>query len=85
MEGREVSETEEDPRVIKDDLGMMKRADLWPTWPHLPVKRPRWETGVLIENGATKIAIPTVYQRDGKILAKYDSLEQLVADGWVVD
>lgn len=80
-----MSQIDEDPRETRDDLGMMKRADLWPLWPYLPVKKPKWQTGVLIEDRNTKEALPTVFTRDGTIIVQFETLEELVADGWVVD
>lgn len=78
--------TTDDPREDRDDLGMARRADLWPMWPVLPVKRPQWETGVLIEDGTAMVAMPVVHEHGtGKVLHTYDSLEALFADGWRVD
>lgn len=76
---------ETDPRETRDDLGMMRRADLWPRWPFLYVKRPRWDCGVLVEDRDTKEALPTVYTADGEVKERYESLEKLVSDGWVID
>jgi len=68
------------------DIEFLKRADLWPRWPLLPVKRTRWETGALVEDGETNVAFPAVYDPIvGVVLHQYDSLEALVADGWVID
>lgn len=73
-----------DPRDTRDDLGMMKRPDLWPLWPHLPVKKGPWVTGVITE-GENGEGWPYVFGHDGSDIAGYETLEALLADGWVVD
>jgi len=79
-------ETEHDPRDTMDDLGMMRRADLWPRWPFLPVKRSPWDTGALLEDGESNIAAPIVYDPIvGTVLHRYESLEALVAARWSID
>lgn len=80
----------DDPRETMDDLGMMRRADLWPRWPYLYVKRRHdglLQTGILLELGSSLEARPTVHDslRPQDHVWEYGSLEELAADGWRVD
>lgn len=84
-----------DPRVTQDDLGMMKRPDLWPT-PVLPLKRrwvdrAGWETGVLgfVRDGIYlwwpgasmfDLLSPDVAEQIG-----VSQLDRLIDEGWKVD
>lgn len=79
--------TTDDPREDRDDLGMARRADLWPRWPFLFVKKAPWQVGALMEDGDTLHALPIVFDSmgQGQPIATYDSLEALFADGWRVD
>jgi len=81
-----------------NDQDMIKHPDAWPQWPYLPVKRRKGakatlECGVIYEGTGIKtvrvanlFALPTEYQ-DFLTLPKYeyDSVDALLADGWVVD
>jgi hypothetical protein len=78
----------------EDDLAMMRNPKDWPLWPYLPVKlRPmptdRPSTGFLRELDGT--VEPIVYAdallggTGVRRLAIFDSFEELVEAGWMVD
>lgn len=87
-EGREdeaAALVSEDPRITESDLGMMKRPDLWPNWPRLPVKKSPWQVGFMIE-GVDGEAIPRIYDhRTIAPLYTYSNLQEVIDDDWVVD
>lgn len=88
-------EPADDPRPGRDSLGMMRRADLWPSFPYLHVKRflrdspaapAHWQTGVMAVAGDTDLAQPTVYEpSSGRPVGTYEDLEGVAGDGWEVD
>jgi hypothetical protein len=77
------------------DLQMMQSPNLWPIWPHLPLKRKvegkMWpEHGFLFQPGADGIFwfyFGSMFASHKEAPLSLDSagLESLVADGWVVD
>ena len=85
--------------VDRDDLKMMRSPGRWPAWPFLPVKRTvdgEQECAVMVEESMSGTATPIVYLvnlfalKEAGSLSKvenrrYESLEAVVADGWVVD
>jgi hypothetical protein len=85
----------------KDDRGMILHPVLWPKWPYLPVKRTvydddgNWkdlDTGVIFLNTgfnvyrANLFALPKT-EEEFKNLPhhKYDNVDDLLADKWIVD
>lgn len=84
-------------QVNEKDRKMMSNPKTWPNWPLLPVKRETangYEVGVI---AAIKGQLTWVYlcnfwglvaksesMKDARIL-KYNSLDELLAAGWIVD
>jgi hypothetical protein len=81
----------------QDDLKMMRRPHLWPWWPVLPIKNYKrakpgcLECGILCMDDLSGLPEPVVVLSnmfeidENKKQIQYDSLEAIVADGWVVD
>lgn len=76
-----------------DDVKFLSNPNEWPCWPVCPVKR-----NDLTELGIVFGGQPIVYETNMFMLPemtpenleqmkkhKYDSMEELVADGWLVD
>jgi hypothetical protein len=95
-DGPDVAETKRID-VDKDDRGMILHPNLWPKWPYLPVKR-RLEGGSFPETGViwigTKFNIYFVNLFDMPKSAEefkatnhipYNNVDELIADGWIVD
>lgn len=86
-----------DTRVVesRDDAEMMRRPNLWPRWPVLPLKRRSAETGfpetgMLVEASdvpLTTVLVGTIFDADVFALPRkeYESADAIVADGWIVD
>jgi hypothetical protein len=81
--------TDDEVLETRNDLEMMRRPHLWPSPGRLPVKREAgsrgrlYDCGLLLEGGG-----PTVHPGpDGTVTEPlgYETLEKLLADGWVVD
>ena len=80
------------------DIERMQQLDQWPRWPVLPVKKYK-EQGQMPALGVMHInhvlpndGKPRVYEcsmfdqiTDETHFVEYDSLEALVADGWMID
>lgn len=78
-------------------LHFVKSPPRWPMWPYLPVKKRSSKPGEGPECGTLfarsldeKQPQPIIFDSiDSKnrttVIAQYDSLEAMVADGWVVD
>jgi len=81
-----------------DDVKFLNRPNVWPCWPLCPVKRYEpandgfpvcgiviekvpivYETNMFALSGMTSVEIEALKKH------KYDSMEELVADGWLVD
>ena len=79
----------------RNHVEMMKRTQLWPQWPMLPVKR--WtgrdmECAVLLDVAEGKkytLYFANLYMLPDDLTTcqqrEYDSFEAIVADGWEVD
>jgi hypothetical protein len=75
------------------DLELAKDPDKWMHWPQLPLKRPAGSNGGWLFNGSTEddTVEPKVYRGtifegiDRENVVTYASLEELFADGWIVD
>ena len=78
--------------VPQTSLEFMRDPNEWPTWPVLPVKRRgSMDVGLMLEGQGNKAA-PIVYLTNLFIRdfenceqKKYEDLEGVVDDGWVVD
>ena len=82
-----------------DDLEMMRRSNLWPSSPFLPVKRHKAMTpgdppmtGLMVESEKNSVFLVNMFRLldqpdllDTCTRLQYTSLEALHADGWVVD
>ncbi len=75
-----------------DDLSFIKDPNQWPQWPQLPVKRyvNGMEVGVIIEvrTGVEPVVyLKNLYTRftDDTPKLTYGSIDELLADGWMVD
>lgn len=74
-----------------DDLLMINSPDRWPCWPILPMKNrknrePR-DLGIILDGQPTTILVGclglTDWEKAERI--RYNSVEELLADGWIVD
>lgn len=77
----------------RDDAEMMKRPNLWPAWPILPLKRKKGpgesEEGFIADSlQPNRVYLANMFMI-GVInplpFQDYDSPEAIVADGWKVD
>lgn len=80
----------------RDDVVMLKNPDLWPRWPLCPVKRydkskPHGfpDCGVVTE-GRFVVFMVNLYRVSPGVFDscekhEYESYEDMVADGWMVD
>lgn len=79
-----------------DDVEMINTEELWPHWPVLPVKKrtngpDSPECGVIASGNLTTVRMLNIFmgwtkeQFDNAKTYEYASVEELVADGWVVD
>lgn len=78
-----------------DDKEMILSEGLWPNWPLLPVKRPSddfYECGLIWAGDVTTVVIANLFQlpltpeQVGSVRTyEYGSVDDLLADGWVVD
>lgn len=92
--------TDDEVKRYKDDKEMILRPALWPCWPMLPIKREsrdpktNWpEVAILIdaEGVKTTVVLSNMYalseerafEKAEKIV--YNSVDDLLADGWEVD
>ena len=85
------------PEEIRRELIMMRDVSAWPQWPFLPVKKSQERgfpiCGVVVCDTHGKSS-PVIYDYNifdqkefdfDKKIATYNSFEEMVADGWVVD
>lgn len=75
-----------------NDAEMIRRPHLWPCWPYLPVKNPRQQTdgwpklGLIFTGMPTTVVLTDLISCDMDAEKKqYETVEALVADGWMVD
>jgi hypothetical protein len=87
------------PEQQKDEIRFIRGVEGWPHWPTLPVKQYQpnggWpKVGILFDRSAGSIEPVIVYEHniyaakafdENKVLARYDTIEAMVADNWVVD
>jgi hypothetical protein len=73
----------------RDDLGMLKRPDLWPNWGVLPLKNRRDERlGYVFASDSTTVIIGLIFGdlRDpARERVHYADHEAVIDAGWVVD
>lgn len=74
------------------DKEFMLSSDLWPIWPVLPLKKRdgSGDSGFLHggppATGKVEMRIGNIYgNREDWTVVKYEDLDALLADGWVVD
>lgn len=82
------------------DIEFVRNPKNWPLFPILPVKRPSlngtgWpELGFMVANGESTVFIGDIHelhfgplgpQLEEMDIRRYDSLECLFSDGWMVD
>lgn len=94
-----MNEQTTDPHA--EDRKFIMNPDKWPRWPHLPMKRPSKKPGVWPElatltdnpsnfDGPLKFPV-TMRISDGASPFKikeekiFNSVEEILADGWIVD
>lgn len=81
-----------------DDVKFLDNPGAWPCWPLCPVKRYEQTDDAMPNCGVVITEVPIVYETNMFALLtmtsaeiealkkhKYDSMEELVADGWLVD
>lgn len=81
-----------------DDRAFIINPELWPRWPHLPMKKPSrsggWpQLGVLVDSSLVgELRFPAeLHISDGASPSKvqevktFASVEAILADGWIVD
>ena len=75
----------------EDDIALIKGND-WPCGFALPVKRPignsgNYEFGCITPDNRMMILATNLYEFNpfAKVHCEYESVEELVADGWMVD
>ena len=80
-----------------DDAAMIYNPGVWPAWPCLPLKRSAKgalpECAYILDTGVCSIELPIKVFKgnifrisdDDPVIATYDSVEALLAAGWVVD
>lgn len=90
-----------DEKERQENLKMMKNPDTWGCWPILPMKKVEGHgpclVGFLLATGKPKLylrnfmdltgmGIRTIKEVDDRIDAKeYESFEDILIEGWVVD
>ncbi len=82
-------------QATKADLELVNNPDAWPCWPRLPMKKysdnqtgdfP--EFGFIVEGGGSTVYLGSVFGviDMGQVKRKhYDSFNEMLDDGWVVD
>lgn len=81
---------------LPGDRRMIQNPDLWPMYPRLPMKRPTvggMACGVIVDHPKLDPARPSVFDVtmfDGinvtsTMCFRYDSIDDMQEDGWVVD
>lgn len=77
----------------QEDKEMILNPDSWPSWPFLPVKSTTkkelsgWPLlGTILSYDVTKVKLVNMYDysKNADIIS-YDSVDDLLADGWVID
>jgi len=70
-----------------NDKEFLNTEDLWPCWPYLPVKKSMLNVGIVMANNKTKVFLTNLFDRDFENCEtkEYSSIDELIADGWVVD
>jgi len=79
----------------RDSVEMMRRPNIWPQWPILPLNKgrlPALQEGLYLdaEGYENTVVLCNLFLFDGGKMesyekVKYDSIEAVVADGWEVD
>lgn len=84
-----------EPYREPNHLEFLRRHELWPQWPYCPVKRyvagETWPVCGLVPAGGAQVVELNLFiswtskEWNEAVQHSYASLEELVADGWVVD
>jgi hypothetical protein len=83
--------TKEQCASERNDKEMILHPEWWPLGSYLPVKKrdpfPEQNTGIIVDGHPTIVLIGTIGLTDfGKSPTKsYESVDALLADGWLVD